>query len=187
MIDITLGNKQFKVKEAKTQQETIKGLMGVKELPKDEGMIFYFDPPRQVSMWMHNTLIPLDIIFINEDQEVIAVEQGKPEDDTFLTHDNVAYVVELNTNSGIKKGDILEFNDDSDIVMKVLAPNGSSQMNLKGGERIVSRRETKILIRKAVKAHNSDKESDYKSLGKYMFKVLDRQDNRQPEFVDAPK
>jgi hypothetical protein len=62
------------------------------------------------------------------------------------------YVVELNQNSGVKVGDSLEFEDDDNIVMKVLAPDGSTQMGLQGGERIVSRKETKVLIRKAKKA-----------------------------------
>jgi hypothetical protein len=38
-------------------------------------------------------------------------------------------------------------------MMKVLAPDGSTQMNLKGGERIVSRKETLVLIRQAIKAY----------------------------------
>ena len=64
-------------------------------------MIFYFDQPERVEMWMRDTLIPLDIIFIDEDQEVIAVEQGQPEDDTLLSHENTMYVVEVNVNSGV--------------------------------------------------------------------------------------
>jgi hypothetical protein len=120
-------------------------------------MIFYFDQPERVEMWMRDTLIPLDIIFIDEDQEVIAVEQGQPNDDTLLSHEDTMYVVEVNANSGVQVGDNLEFVEDEDeeIVMKVLAPDGSSQMDLVGGERIVSRRETKILIRKAKKAYDS--------------------------------
>jgi len=45
-------------------------------------------------------------------------------------------------------------------------------MALKGGERIVSRRETVVLIKKALKAEVSKEDKDYKALGKYMFKVL---------------
>jgi len=45
-------------------------------------------------------------------------------------------------------------------------------MHLEGGERIVSRKETKILIKKALKANNSKEDKDYKALGKYIFKVL---------------
>jgi len=60
-------------------------------------------------------------------------------------------------------------------------------MELQGGERIVSRRETKVLIRKAKKAAESNSESDYKALGKYMFKVLKGQDTREPEYVESVK
>jgi uncharacterized membrane protein (UPF0127 family) len=45
MINITLGNKKYKVREAKTDEEKRKGLQNVSELAEDEGMIFYFDPP----------------------------------------------------------------------------------------------------------------------------------------------
>lgn len=186
MIKIKLGEKEYNVQEAKSMEEMQKGLQGVKELPQDEGMIFYFDQPQLVEMWMRDTLIPLDIIFINEDQEVIAVEQGQPEDDTLLSHEDTMYVVEVNVNSGVQKGDSLEFVEDEEVVMKVLAPDGSSQMDLVGGERIVSRKETKVLIRKAKKAYDSQADRDFKALGKYMFKVLKKQDGRDPEYVNAP-
>ena len=188
MINIQLGNRQYKVQEAKTEEEKQKGLQGIEELPEDEGMIFYFDEPQLVEMWMRDTLIPLDIIFINEDQEVIAVEQGQPEDDTLLDHEDTLYVVEVNTNSGVQVGDELEFLDEenSEVVMKVLAPDGSSQMDLVGGERIVSRKETKVLIKKAHKAYESQSDKDFKALGKYMFKVLNKQDSRDPEYVKSP-
>lgn len=188
MINIQLGNRKYKVQEARTDEEKQKGLQGIKELPEDEGMIFYFNEPQLVEMWMRDTLIPLDIIFINEDQEVIAVEQGQPEDDTLLDHEDTLYVVEVNTNSGVQVGDELEFLDEenSEVVMKVLAPDGSSQMDLVGGERIVSRKETKVLIKKAHKAYESQSDKDFKALGKYMFKVLNKQDSRDPEYVKSP-
>lgn len=187
MIKIKLGDKEYNVKEAKTQEEKEKGLMNVKELPSNEGIIFYYDEPDLVEIWMKNTLIPLDIIYINEDQEVIAVEHGQPEDDTLLGHDDTMYVVEVNQGSNIKEGDTLEFLDDDDYVMQVLKQDGTSQMDLKGGERIVSRRETKIIIRKAKKALDSHSENDYKSLGKYIFKVFKKQDERKPDYVESPK
>ena len=186
MITIRLGNQEYNVQEARSIDEKQQGLQGVKELPQDEGMIFYFDQPERVEMWMRDTLIPLDIIFINEDQEVIAVEQGQPNDDTLLSHEDTMYVVEVNANSGVKVDDTLEFVDDKEVVMKVLAPDGSSQMDLVGGERIVSRKETKVLIRKAKKAYDSQNDRDFKALGKYMFKVLKKQDNRDPEYVNSP-
>ena len=189
MINIAIGNRQYRVVEAKTDEEKRDGLQGVKELDKDEGMIFYFDPPQRVEFWMHNTEIPLDIIYINEDQEVIEVYQGKPNDDTLHSVEDVAYVVEVNQGSGIQEGDDLEFEDseeDTKYKMKVLAPDGSTQMNLEGGERIVSRKQTKILIKKAKKAKDSQNPNDFKSLGRYIFKVFKQQDTRSPEYVQNP-
>lgn len=182
-MEIRISNKTYKVKEANTSEEKEKGLQGVKELPKDEGMLFYFDPPEDVSFWMKDTLIPLDIVFIDEDQEVISVQEGEPNSEKLMSENNVAYVLEVNQGSGITIGDTLEFEDDEGPIMKVLAPDGSSQFDLWGGERIVSRRETKILIKKAKKAEKSNNETDYKALGKYIFKVFSKQDNRDPEYV----
>lgn len=180
---INIGNKQYKVKEAKTEEERKKGLQEIEQLPEDEGMLFYFDYPQEVSMWMKDVNIPLDIIFINDDQEVIQVVEGKPKDETLLTCPNTYYVLEVNAGSGITLGDELEFEDEKAPVMKVLFPDGSEQMSLWGGERIFSRKNTKVLIKKAKKADETKADSDYKALGKYMFKCIHIQDNRDPEYV----
>ena len=137
---------------------------------------------------MKDTPIALDIIFIDEDQEVISVKEGVPNSQKAVIERDVAYVLEVNKDSGIKKGDVLELPDDEGPVMKVLAPDGSTQFELWGGERIVSRRETKILIKKAKKADAAKKDKELydrycKELGKYIFKVFNRQDNRNPEYV----
>ena len=71
--------------------------------------------------------------------------------------------------------------------MKVLSPDGTVQMHLEGGERIVSRKETRVLIKKALKAAASKDDKDYKALGKYIFKVIKGQDSREPEYVNAPE
>ena len=68
--------------------------------------------------------------------------------------------------------------------MIVLDENGNNQMELSGGERIVSRKATKVLIRKAKKASATTRDADYKSLGRYLFQELKNQDLRDPEFVD---
>ena len=190
MITIEIGGRRYKVKEAKTEEEKRKGLQGVSELPEDEGMLFYFDPPEDVSMWMKDTLIPLDIVFINDDEEVVYVGEGVPNTETQITVQNVAYVLEVNRGSGIKEGDELDFEDgDSEDtpVMKVLAQDGSTQMNLWGGERIFSRKNTVVLIRKAKKADISKDDKDYQALGRYMFKCIKGQDERPAEYVESPK
>lgn len=190
MIDIYIGDKEYTVQEARTEEEKEKGLQGITELPEDEGMLFYFDPPEDVSMWMQDTLIPLDIVFINSNKEVVNVQEGIPNTETQLTAKNIAYVLEVNSGSGIQKGDKLDFiedNEDDAPIMKVLAQDGSTQMDLWGGERIFSRKNTKILIRKAKKANISKDDKDYKSLGRYIFKCIKGQDERPPEYVKSPK
>ena len=185
MITIEIGDKEYLVSVLKTPEEKQQGLSGKEYLPNNQGALFIFDPPQEVSFHMKDTKIPLDIIFINSDEEVISVRQGIPNDLTPIIENNVAYVLEVNQNSGIRKGDELDFEDDEDEgpVMKVLFQDGSEQYPLWGGERIVSRRETKILIKKAKKADLSKEDKDYKALGKYIFKVINRQDNRDPEYV----
>lgn len=190
MIRIKIHNKEYKVKGATSSEEKAKGLQGVNNLPEDEGMLFYFDPPQDVQFWMKDVSIPLDIVFIDDDEEVIKVQEGIPNDETFIEAPDVAYVLEVNANSGIQIGDELELDDeeeDKGPVMKVLAQDGSDQYALWGGERIFSRKNTKILIKKAKKANSTQDIKDYKALGKYIFKCIKIQDTRDPEYVQAPK
>lgn len=186
MTNIHIGNKEYKVQEAHTEEEKEKGLQGVSSLPEDQGMLFFFEEPQEVSMWMKDTLIPLDIIFINEDNEVVKVAQGEPNDETPIIAQDTLYVLEVNKNSGVKEGDELEIQDEGP-VMKVLAQDGSSQMDLWGGERIFSRKNTVVLIRKAKKAALTNSDKDIKALGRYMFKCIKGQDERPNEYVKNPE
>ena len=186
MTTIYIGNKEYKVQEAHTEEEKEKGLQGVSSLPEDQGMLFFFEEPQEVSMWMKDTLIPLDIIFINEDNEVIKVAQGEPNDETPIIAQDTLYVLETNKNSGVKEGDELEIQTEGP-VMKVLAQDGSSQMDLWGGERIFSRKNTVVLIRKAKKAALTNSDKDIKALGRYMFKCIKGQDERPNEYVKNPE
>lgn len=136
---------------------------------------------------MKDTEIPLDIIFIDEDLEVLSIYKGQPNNQDIVEEDNVKYVLELNINSGVSVGDEVELEDEDDDEvgkMIVLASNGETQMELEGGERIFSRKNTKILIKQAKKADVSKSDSDYKRLGKSMFKYLKIQDGNDPEYVE---
>ena len=182
---IEIGDKEYNVTCARTEEERIKGLQGVTELKDDEGMLFFFEEPQTVGFWMKDTDIPLDIIFIDEDLEVISIYQGNPNDDTIAEEDNVLLVLEVNQGSGISEGDELDIEDDDEVpTMKVIAPDGSTQMELEGGERIFSRKNTKTLIRMAKRASKSKSDKDYKALGKKMFEYLKQQDQREPEYVE---
>jgi uncharacterized membrane protein (UPF0127 family) len=66
----------FTVEVVKTEQERATGLMYRKELPEGRGMLFDFSPEQQVSMWMKNTLIPLDMIFIRSDGRIIRIAEN---------------------------------------------------------------------------------------------------------------
>ena len=182
---IEIGDKEYNVTCARTEEERIKGLQGVTELKDDEGMLFFFEEPQTVGFWMKDTKVPLDIIFISEDMEVISVYQGEPENENIAEEDNVKFVLEVNQGSGIEEGDELDIEEDEELPkMKVIAPDGSTQMELEGGERIFSRKNTRTLIRMAKRASKSKEDKDYKALGKKMFTYLKQQDEREPEYVE---
>lgn len=139
---------------------------------------------------MKDTLIPLDIIFIDEDMNVISVHKGEPESEELITEQNVMYVLGVNEDSGIKSEDELEFISENKIKsdkMHVLDSDGNSQMELDGGERIFSRKNTKTLIKFAKKASITHNDNDYKQLGKRVFKFLEEQSNNTPEYVQSKK
>ena len=185
---IKLGGQEYDIFIAKSEEQKQKGLQYFKSLPKDEGMLFVINESNPVETFfhMHNVPFPLDMIFMDDEFKVLDVKRGNPEDDKI--EGIASYVLEVNADSGIKPGDEADLeDDDEDYVMKVLAPDSSVQMALKGGERIVSRKETVVLIKKALKANASKEDKDYKALGKYIFKVLKGQDSREPEYVEAPE
>ena len=186
---IKLGGQEYDIFIAKSEEQKKQGLQHFKSLPKDEGMLFVINEssPVETLFHMHNVAFPLDMIFMDDEFKVLDVKRGNPEDDKI---EGVAsYVLEVNADSGIKVGDEADIEDEEDeeYVMKVLSPDGTVQMHLEGGERIVSRKETVVLIKKALKAASSKEDKDYKALGKYIFKVLKGQNERPAEYVDAPE
>ena len=189
---VNIGDKTYKCQVVKNEEDRRKGLQGIEYLPPDQGALFVWNEEGTREMWMKDCSLELDIIGINDDDEVNTVYSAIPNDETLIPFPNAKYILEINKGSGIVEGDEFEIDDSDDLnkyVMKVLAPDGSTQMYLQGGERIVSRKETRTLIKKAKKAY-ANKGGDYdrycKSLGKYMFKILKGQDSRDPEYVQVP-
>ena len=185
---INIGGQEYEIFIAKTQKQKEQGLQGFKSLPKSEGMLFVIneESPIETFFHMHNVGTPLDLVFMDEDFKVLDVKRGNPEDDRI--EGIASYVLEVNANSGIKKGDEGDLDDDeTEYVMEMLAPDGSIQFKLQGGERIFSRKSSKSFIRKAIKAEQYKEDKYYKALGKALFKELYAQDHRKPEYVSSPE
>src|SRR4051812_11622932 len=86
-----------KVEIADTPQSEARGLMFRRSLEPDSGMVFLFHTTEDRGFWMHNTLIPLDIIFLDEARTVVGVvANAEPQTDTLRTpHKPSRYVVEV--------------------------------------------------------------------------------------------
>jgi len=80
LIDAGGRSYPFKVWMATTDERREQGLMYVRQLPPDRGMLFVFDTPQLLNFWMKNTRIPLDLLFIAGDGKVIRIaENAEPE------------------------------------------------------------------------------------------------------------
>jgi uncharacterized protein len=85
------GVQIFSVEMATTEDEKQKGLMYRRELADGKGMLFDFSPEQQISMWMKNTYISLDMIFIRADGRVLRIaENTEPESTAIISSGGLA-------------------------------------------------------------------------------------------------
>ncbi len=100
---------------ASTPKELSKGLMNRQELPEDKGMLFVYENEQNLSFWMKNTLIPLDIIFLDKEGIILNIESADVEsnisdDDMkrYYSSNPAKFVIEINQGLsklyGIKEG-----------------------------------------------------------------------------------
>lgn len=96
-----LAQVRFDIELAVTPQERSRGLMFRETMPSRSGMLFIFDPPQPVAFWMKNTLIPLDMIFVDRTGTVTRVHKGAiPGDLTPIEGGDSVYAV-LEINAGL--------------------------------------------------------------------------------------
>jgi uncharacterized protein len=107
----TGGRQVFQVEVMRTAEEKAKGLMFRQFMPEDRGMLFDFDREQPVSMWMRNTYIPLDMLFIKTNGTVHHIHaRAQPLDETPIpSNGDVRFVLEINggvaAKLGLKAGD----------------------------------------------------------------------------------
>jgi uncharacterized membrane protein (UPF0127 family) len=105
------GARMLSVEVARTPEQQAKGLMFRNHLADDRGMLFPHDKPREVSMWMRNTYIPLDMVFLKSDGTVhrIAARTEPLSEKIIASQGEVSAVLELAGGAaerlGLKPGD----------------------------------------------------------------------------------
>lgn len=92
------GSQPFDVELAVTSEQRAQGLMYRQKLPAEAGMLFLYPAARPVSMWMKNTVIPLDMLFIGDDGRILQIaERAIPGSTaTISSHQPARAVLELN-------------------------------------------------------------------------------------------
>jgi hypothetical protein len=111
----------FQVELAKTEAERDKGLMNVAQLDKNKGMFFIFDKEGIYPFWMKNTLIPLDIVWIDNNYKVVFISQNVQPCKSLICpsvmpESKARYVLEVNAGIveqiNLKLGDEIKLNVD---------------------------------------------------------------------------
>ncbi|NDA46907.1 MAG: DUF192 domain-containing protein [Alphaproteobacteria bacterium] len=108
------GSHNFSVEVMRTDEERAKGLMFRRFMPKDRGMLFDFKREDNVAMWMKNTYLPLDMVFISRTGLVVNVAQNtEPLSERIIPSGAPTYaVLEVNAGTakaiGLKNGDRIQ-------------------------------------------------------------------------------
>lgn len=108
------GDHSFNVEVVDTTESRAQGLMFRTELADNAGMLFDFKEEREVSFWMQNTLIPLDMIFVGSDGVIDTIHvNARPQDPTSIPSKvPVQFVLEIpggrSVEIGLKPGDTME-------------------------------------------------------------------------------
>jgi len=114
MVDKAFIKTFVELETADTEEERKKGLQSRKQLDSYKGMLFKYEDVGQKSIWMKDTHIPLDIVFLSEKGKVLNIEEGEPMNkDRINSKGDCKYVLELKQGKAddfsISEGDNLSF------------------------------------------------------------------------------
>lgn len=96
-IPLNIGIYVIRAEVAATPAEREQGLMFRERMAQNEGMVFLFEAPASVCMWMKNTLIPLSVAFIDENGKIVNIEDMRPQTtDSHCSKKQIRYALEMN-------------------------------------------------------------------------------------------
>ena len=112
VISLTAGMYVIQAEVAATDAQRQQGLMFREKLAPNSGMVFLFDQPAQVCMWMKNTLLPLSVAFIDERGKILNIEDMQPQTtNSHCATGPATYALEMNkgwfAQKNIKPGTVI--------------------------------------------------------------------------------
>lgn len=200
---LKVGDKEFSVKVADTDETRTNGLKPVKagSMPKTAGLVLKYNQATPANITMVDMKFPIDIVFIkdNKVQKIVSAEPGE-ENITINDVSDLVLEVPKGAAEGITEDSVVDWigekKEDGTIemahggivapvdgAMHVLDENGKVQGNIQGDERIFSRKHTEELITLAAAAEKSKSDNDYKKLGMAMMRMINKQDTQEQEYV----
>lgn len=113
IISLNVGIHVIKAEVASREAERQQGLMFREKMGPNEGMVFLFDAPAGVCMWMKNTLIPLSVAFIDESGKIVNIEDMQPQTtESHCAKKPIRYALEMNRGwfkqKNIKPGNVID-------------------------------------------------------------------------------
>jgi uncharacterized membrane protein (UPF0127 family) len=112
VVSLTAGMYVIQAEVAATEAQRQQGLMFREKLAPNAGMVFLFNRPAQVCMWMKNTLVPLSVAFIDEGGKIINIEDMQPQTtNSHCAGSQASYALEMNkgwfAQKNIKPGTVI--------------------------------------------------------------------------------